>query len=63
MTQKELAYVEDAVGHETNIIKICDETIKMLQDEKLVKFMEQQKESHTETKQKLMNMLEVKANG
>ena len=33
MTQKELLYVEDAVGHETNIIKILQETIKNLQDE------------------------------
>ena len=28
MTQKELSYVEDAIGHETNIIKILDDTIQ-----------------------------------
>ena len=27
MTQKELSYVEDAIGHEDNIIKIIDDNI------------------------------------
>ena len=63
MTQKELLYVEDAVGHEQNIIKICEETINMLEDENLIQFMEQQKESHMQMKEKLINMLEVKSNG
>ena len=39
MTQKELSYLEDAIGHEGNIIKICEETIKKLEDEELITFM------------------------
>lgn len=62
MTQKELLYVEDAVGHETNIIKILQETIKNIQDENLISFLENKLEIHVSMKQKLINKLEEKAN-
>ena len=61
MTQKELCYVEDAVGHENNIIKICTETINYLEDENLISFMKKEKEKHVNMKTKLMDMLEEKA--
>ena len=62
MTQKELLYVEDAVGHETNIIKILQETIKHIQDEKLISFLENKLETHVSMKQKLISKLEEKSN-
>ena len=62
MTQKELAYVEDAIGHEKNIISIIDETINNLENEDLIDFLNDELEVHKETKEKLLNMLEVKAN-
>ena len=62
MTQKELSYVEDAIGHECNIIKIIDEGIKNLEDEELVAFMNGELDIHKEMKEKLMNLLEEKAN-
>lgn len=62
MTQKELAYVEDAIGHEKNIIAICQQTINYLQDESLKTFIENEVTKHEKTKEKLMRMLEVKAN-
>ncbi len=62
MTQKELSYVEDAIGHETNIIKIINEGINNLEDENLVTFMNQELETHTSMKEKLMTLLEGKAN-
>jgi len=62
MTQKELLYVEDAVGHETNIIKILQETIKNIQDEKLISFLENKLETHVSMKEKLINKLEEKSN-
>lgn len=62
MTQKELSYLEDAIGHEGNIIKICQETLNYLQDEKLITFMNNELSNHMSLKQDLMNMLEVKAN-
>ena len=62
MTQKELLYVEDAIGHEENIIKILDETINQIEDENLSTFLQNQVESHTSMKEKLMNILEVKSN-
>lgn len=62
MTQKELLYLEDAIGHETNIIKILEESIKNLNDQKLVSFLEQEKEKHSHLKNELLNMMEVKSN-
>ena len=62
MTQKELSYIEDAIGHEGNIIKIITESIKMLEDDKLITFMEQELNIHTSMKKKIMTMLEGIAN-
>ena len=62
MTQKELAYVEDAIGHETNIIKILDDTIQRLTDDQLISFMQSEMDEHATQKQTLMNFLEEKAN-
>ncbi len=57
MTQKELLYVEDAVGHEQNLIKIINETINMLQDTNLKNFISGQLNVHQNIKTELMNML------
>lgn len=61
MTQKELLYVEDAVGHEQNIIKILDESLANLEDENLVSFIESEVKKHSTTLKKLIKLLEVKA--
>ena len=63
MTQKELSYLEDAIGHEKNIIDICKESLNNLEDDNLISFLTQQLEKHKETKEKLLNILEVKSNG
>ena len=60
MTQKELLYVEDAIGHENNMISICNETSCMLEDDKLVSFMNDEIKKHTKTKEMLMKLLEDK---
>ena len=60
MTQKELAYVEDAIGHEENIIKICTESIKYLEDETLKEFLHNDIDIHTSMKEKLLSLLEGK---
>ena len=62
MTQKELAYIEDAVGHESNIIKILEETIKKLEDERLKNFIQTELSEHTKTKENLISKLEGIAN-
>ncbi len=61
MTQKELLYVEDAIGHENSIITICDETSCYLEDETLITFMKNEMKKHCAMKEKLMNLLEDKA--
>ena len=62
MTQKELAYVEDAVGHESNIIKILEQTIKNIADERLKNFLQTELSEHTKTKENLISKLEGIAN-
>jgi len=58
MTQKELLYMEDAIGHETNIINIYSFTIEMLEDKELKSFMITQLKKHQNLKQKLLNAME-----
>ena len=62
MTQKELLYIEDAIGHEKNIISIIKETINLLSDENLVSFLEKEEKKHTSMQEKLMNTLKEYSN-
>ena len=62
MTQKELSYVEDAIGHVENIIKIMKEEINDLEDDEVVNFIEKEVNIHSSLKEKLMNLLKEKAN-
>ena len=62
MTQKELLYIEDAIGHEENIISVCNETLNYLEDEALVSFLSKEVNKHMRMKEKLMKMLEDKSN-
>ena len=62
MTQKELLYLEDAIMHEDNIIKVCDESLKSLDDEKLINYLNNEIKKHSDLRKNLMNFLEVNAN-
>ena len=62
MTQKELSYVEDAIGHEDAIIKVCSETSKILEDEELIDYINDEVNKHTTIKEQLLNLLEEKSN-
>lgn len=62
MTQKELLYFEDAVGHEGNIIKIIEAGLQNLEDENLRTFMNNELTKHNNAKERLMNVLEAKQN-
>ena len=62
MTQKELLYVEDAIGHETSIIEIIKESINSMDDDDLINILETDLKKHEDIKMKLINLLEVKTN-
>ena len=62
MTQKELAYLEDAIGHETSILNIINSTIQSLDDEQLISFLQTEMDEHATQKQQLINLLGDKAN-
>lgn len=63
MTQKELLYVEDAIGHEKVIIDICNDLLGHIADDEINLFIRSEINNHQNLKDKLMNMLEVKSNG
>ena len=62
MTQKELLYLEDAIGHEKNIISIVEDTKERLEDEELKEFLESELQEHNNTLESLMSKLEASAN-
>lgn len=62
MTQKELLYMEDAIEHETSIIKLCNGFLNKLDNEELISFIKEQINSHESIKIKLMTLLKEKAN-
>ena len=61
MTQKELLYVEDAIGHEQNVGAIVCEAIELLQDKNLKTFLKNELKKHQAIETKLMNLLESEA--
>lgn len=62
MTQKELLYVEDAIGHESSIIEIIKESINSMDDDGLINHLESDLNKHVDLKNNLTNLLEEKAN-
>ena len=62
MTQKELLYVEDAVSHESSIIKICQDAISKLDDNSFISFIENEITKHTNIKNRLMELLRGQIN-
>lgn len=62
MTQKELLYLEDAIKHEDNVIKIIDFSLENLTDDNLIDFMDKERKVHEKLKDNLLNILEDKVN-
>ncbi|MBR3661134.1 MAG: hypothetical protein IKN63_04425 [Bacilli bacterium] len=62
MTQKELLYYEDAIGHEGNIITILKDSIERIESEELRTFLESEVEIHQNLKTNLIQKLEDEAN-
>ena len=58
MTEKELLYYEDAIGHETNTIDICNFIIQNVTEDDLANFMRKQLKKHEEIKDELMCKME-----
>ena len=61
MTQKELAYIEDSIGHEKNIVKILDDNLNNIENLELKEFLENEKILHQEREKKLISFLEEKS--
>lgn len=57
MTNKELLYIEDALGHEDFMKKCCCDTSKTLKDVNLANYVKQLEQKHTEIYNKFLNLL------
>lgn len=62
MTQKELLYIEDAIGHETSVIAYLNNAINNLEDEELTSYIQDVIKKHENTKKKLIKKLEDNTN-
>ena len=60
LTQKELLYFEDAIGHEKSIKSILSESIKTITDENIKSFLESEIKVHENLENDLMSLLETK---
>ena len=62
MTQKELLYLEDAIGHEDSIICIIKESLNCIEDKDLITFFKNELKKHDSLRTKIINKLGDKAN-
>ncbi|MBQ8891392.1 MAG: hypothetical protein IJ068_00805 [Bacilli bacterium] len=58
MTQKELLYYEDAIGHEANVISILEDSSTKVESSELKEFLESEINIHTNIKENLISLLE-----
>ena len=63
MTQKELLYVEDAIGHEQITVKLLQDTEKKLTDAKLKDYIKSEIKEHQNMEKALLKLLEGCCNG
>ena len=62
MTQKELLYVEDAIGHEKTILSMLNSSIEQIEDEDLKVYLEDEVKIHTKQEDELLKLLEELVN-
>ena len=62
MIQKELLYVEDAINHEKNMVKILNDKINELEDNQLVDYINQEIKDHKKQQKELERLLEDTSN-
>ena len=63
MTQKELLYFEDAIGHLGNIDKLLNDFTEKVIDDQIKKFLLDEQKKLLELKSDLINVLGGNANG
>ena len=57
MTDKELLYIEDALGHEKILKSNCPKTAQELQDPSLSLYVRELEQKHQELSNKFLNLL------
>lgn len=58
MTQKELLYMEDAIGHEQNLNTIFENFSNAIEDTKLQSFIQKLAKKHQSLAEKLLKVME-----
>ena len=62
MTQKELLYLEDAIGHEKNIMDIINESISNTTSKRLINYLNSELSTHEKLYNSLLKHMEGIAN-
>ena len=62
MTQKELLYVEDAIGHEKTLIAMLNSSIEKIEDEELETYLDNEVKVHIKLEKELLKLLEDLSN-
>ena len=62
MTQKDLLYLEDAIGHEKNLVQICSYYEEIVEDQELKNLVKKQIKKHQDLTEKLLKVMEETAN-
>ncbi len=62
MTQKELLYLEDAIGHEKNIMDIINESISNTNSKRLINYLNSELSTHEKLYNSLLKHMEDIAN-
>lgn len=63
MTQKELLYMEDAIGHEQNLVTLLENFSNDLTDQDLASFLKKLAKRHNRLEKKLLETMEDITNG
>ena len=58
MTEKDLLYLEDAIGHEKDLINICTYYEEILENNSLKSFLKNEIKKHENLKNKLLKTME-----
>ena len=62
MTQKELAYFEDAINHESAIISILNHFVSEAENDEIISFIQDELNNHETLKNNLLNVMEEASN-
>ena len=62
MTQKDLLYIEDAIGHQNNLEALWENFASLIEDEEALGLIKSEMKRHSNIREKIMKVLKEAAN-